>query len=103
MEKMLINRTNQSRKQLQIAENVMAKERVIMNGGRIYYTLIVKCTMTNKWCIHFGDYERQTVEQEREDLLDSEDNLKRRNTKIITTSDEQADINEYVRAYNIKF
>lgn len=63
-----------------------------------YYTLLQFDRHITKWVIVFGDYDRETVEDERDDCeanYDSSVAAEFYSTpifKIITTSDKQADI-----------
>ncbi len=70
--------------------------------ARNYYTLIVRDDKQASWCIHFGDYDLDTVQQERFDLIDA-DEYKGYNIKIITTTDDQRSIDEAVNVQNIRF
>jgi hypothetical protein len=65
--------------------------------NKTYYSLLIKDKKTDPWSIHFGDYDRETVDQEKEDV--SEDYAK---TRIITTGDSQADIYNAVNELNAK-
>lgn len=70
-----------------------------------YYTLLVRDSKSEPWEIHFGDYDRNVVSDERDDWCDHYDeNNKRRqknNTLIVTTSDESmAAINAKVTELN---
>ncbi len=56
---------------------------------KTYYTLLVQDQ--GQWEIHFGDYDRETVEAELDDVKDS-GFFKRSELKIITTADDQASI-----------
>ena len=60
-----------------------------------YHTLAVY--EGGRWSPEFGDYDRETVEYEREAL---EPQYRRRDTKIITTSDAQSDIEAAVAKLN---
>lgn len=71
---------------------------------RRYYTLLVK-ELTDewqpRWVIEFGDYDRETVEDELQTVMDSYDR-KRRDLKIIATSDKQEDIDAKVAELNAR-
>lgn len=64
--------------------------------SRKYYTLLVKYEPTSPWGIAFGDYNKDVVQQERED---SYSEFK---TKLIKTNDTQASVDAEVRALNAK-
>jgi hypothetical protein len=66
-----------------------------------YHTLLSRETTVTPWGIHFGDYDRKTVEQEREDIL-AGGGYRLLNTKIITTNDRQADIDARVARLNTR-
>jgi hypothetical protein len=68
--------------------------------ARKYHTLLVRDSKTEPWCIHFGDYDRSVVEQERADLAYS-GTYRKSDTTIITTSDYQRVINEAVIQLNL--
>jgi hypothetical protein len=67
---------------------------------RKYHTLIVREDDKSPWTIHFGDYDRNTVWEEKEDLHSNGLGYKKKNMKIITTTDAQADIARAVRRIN---
>lgn len=70
--------------------------------ARKYYTLVSKEKTKNaRWAIEFGDYVRSVVVDER-DNMKFEDFATDAKTqyKIISTSDQQADIDAAVRALN---
>jgi hypothetical protein len=60
-----------------------------------YYTLLVKSE--GKWFIHFGDYDKNVVKEERADVLDSDDKAV---TQIVVTDDRQASIEAHVARLN---
>jgi hypothetical protein len=60
-----------------------------------YRTLIIR--EHDRWTIQFGDYDKQTVVQERRD---SYTNIRRCNWRIIKTTDQQKEIDERVRQIN---
>lgn len=61
-----------------------------------YFTLLVR-EDGEPWGIHFGDYDREVVEQERVDGLDC---YHKRNMTIIKTGERQAEIDAAVAALN---
>lgn len=65
---------------------------------RKYHTLLVRDDKSAPWCIHFGDYDRETVDSEREDMRDHDHRAM--NLKIITTAPEQAAIDAAVARLN---
>ncbi|WP_051382438.1 hypothetical protein [Bradyrhizobium sp. Tv2a-2] len=67
--------------------------------SRKYHSLLVRESKTEPWCIHFGDWELETVKQERDDIVDGEQYAKG-NTKIITTGGTQAHIDAEVAKLN---
>ena len=74
---------------------------------RKYYTLVGLNTdhVDIGWEIIFGDYDREVVEDERDDIKDNQENGVFHDIakfKIITTSDKQADIDLAVKRLNEK-
>lgn len=68
-------------------------------ANRLYFTLVtIDGSPGCRWAPEFGDYDCTTVEDERDDYLDK--GWKRRELKIITTGDTQADIDAAVAALN---
>ncbi|TPI67608.1 hypothetical protein FJ420_02025 [Mesorhizobium sp. B3-1-3] len=66
---------------------------------RTYYTLLIRAVYpTDPWEIAFGSYDREDVESERDEYRDK--GWTKRTTKIITTTDQQADINRAVFELN---
>lgn len=65
--------------------------------AKAYHTLIA--FNGDKWGIEFGDYCRETVEDEMESYLDSGE-YKKNSLRIIRTSDKQADIDSAVARLN---
>ncbi len=61
-----------------------------------YFTLLVR-EDGGPWGIHFGDYDREVVEQERIDGLDY---YHKRNMTIIKTGERQTEIDAAVTALN---
>jgi hypothetical protein len=68
--------------------------------ARKYYSLIA--IFDTKWEILFGDYDREVVEQEKEDNENLDSDFGAKKLKIITTGDAQDDIDVRVRNENIK-
>jgi hypothetical protein len=60
-----------------------------------YYTLLI--LEAGKWYIHFGDYDKEVVEDEKADVKDSDPKAK---LKIIRTADAQAAIDAAVADLN---
>jgi len=52
-----------------------------------YYYLLIKWPELNEWSIEFGDYDKETVVDERLSYLDSYD-LRKRQTKILKCEDD---------------
>ncbi|CAM5598966.1 hypothetical protein MAUB1S_10129 [Mycolicibacterium aubagnense] len=63
---------------------------------RVYYSLLTR--EDGQWAPQFGDYDLDTVKFERDDYRDR--GHKAKDLKIITTTDEQADINRAVFELN---
>lgn len=63
--------------------------------AKSYYSLLIKDS--GKWMIHFGDYDREVVEDEQADVKGSEPKAK---TKIIRTGGTQAEIDAAVDELN---
>lgn len=68
---------------------------------RTYYTLIVRDDKNSPWGIHFGDYDRECVQDERNDICDSGEYTKS-NTRVFGSADDQTSINEMLAAFNTK-
>lgn len=68
-------------------------------ANRKYFSLLsIDGTPGCKWAIEFGDYDLQTVEDERDDYRDR--GWKAKELKIITTGDTQAAIDAAVAELN---
>lgn len=70
-----------------------------------YYTLVQFNLDTKTWQPQFGDYDRQVVEDEREDVLCGYNcgvMIRKKDLKIITTSPEQKDIDAAIAKLNAK-
>ena len=73
-------------------------------ADRTYYTLAE--SVDGRWAVAFGDYDKQTVMDEREDMLDADitgQSFKRRAQRlkvIITTTSDQAEINAAIARLN---
>jgi hypothetical protein len=65
---------------------------------RTYYTLLTRGNDSQPWAIHFGDYDRKVVIQERYDV--SQGAIIARETKVIETLDDQASIDAGVAEAN---
>lgn len=70
-----------------------------MARNRSYYTLLVRESERDPWAIHFGDYDRDTVEDERYIERHAGD-YAAINIRIITTGDTQAEIDAEVDRLN---
>lgn len=65
-----------------------------------YHSLLIRESKAAPWSIHFGDYDREVVEAERDDVTEHE--YKRGDTKIITTKGTQTAITAAVAKLNGK-
>ena len=64
-----------------------------------YYTLLVR-DENKPWEIAFGDYDEETVIDERDDYTEGQ-NYKKKNTKIVRTNTaRQSEIDKVVRKLN---
>lgn len=63
-----------------------------------YFTLLIKDD--TEWCIHFGDYDREVVADEKDDLQECYGSACK--MKIIRTGDSQAEIDAAVSKLNAK-
>ena len=68
--------------------------------SKTYYTLLVRDNADAPWAIDFGDYDRDCVNDARDDATERE--YKKGNTKIIATPDDQSAIVAAVTALNTK-
>lgn len=66
-----------------------------------YHTLLVREDVVRRWQFHFGDYDRNVVVQERDDI--TEHDYLKKNTKIITTGDDQKDIDAAINKLNQEY
>ena len=66
--------------------------------ARRYYTLAVR--EGGRWAPQFGDYDRETVDSEREEYRHK--SHKARDMRVITTGDTQAAINDGIAKLNAK-
>lgn len=62
---------------------------------RTYYILVCRWAVGDPWSVEFGDYDRETVEEEREAMNDCRDAIIRR-----VSGDTQAAIDAHVAALN---
>ena len=71
-------------------------------NSRKYYTLLQFDRHIMKWVIVFGDYELETVQDERDDLKDNYDNdfYYKPIYRIVNSSDMQSDIENLVNYLN---
>ena len=67
-----------------------------------YYTLLIKQNKSNKWRIEFGDFDRETVEEERDITWREGLGCTLKDTKIIKTSESQKEIDAEVKRLNDK-
>ena len=67
-----------------------------------YYSLFVYDVDHNKWYQEFGDYDKQTVLEEMEDLNYGYQGILKKNMKIVKTSDDQKSINQMLDKANGK-
>ena len=65
-----------------------------------YYTLLIKGNRSNKWRIEFGDFDRETVEEERDITWREGLGCTLKDTKIIKTSESQKEIDAKVAKLN---
>jgi hypothetical protein len=70
------------------------------NAPRDYYTLLTRAKGTRQWQIHFGDYQKSVVEDERRDFKDGFSGLTYE-TKMIKSKDDQASINAAIARFNV--
>jgi len=67
--------------------------------ARRYYTPLTR--EDGQWCPQFGDFDRQTVEAERDDLVSSPATaIRKKDTKIIETASGQKAINAAIATLN---
>lgn len=65
---------------------------------KAYYTLVSRNSAASRWCIEFGDYDRNTVKEEQQDLKDDGHSMS--NLMIIKSGDTQSEIDAAVAALN---
>lgn len=58
-----------------------------------YFTLFVYETDHQRWYNYFGDYDKQTVIDERDDLNQGYDGILKQHMTIVQTRDDQSSIN----------
>lgn len=66
--------------------------------ARKYYSLIQR--IDGRWYPQFGDYDREVVAQERQDMRDGFEAPRAKDLKIICTGPKQADIEAAVAKLN---
>ncbi len=71
-----------------------------MTTPKPYYTLLARDDASSPWRIEFGDYDRECVEDEDTDLHDANSDNYHFDTRIVRTSDAQADIDAAVATLN---
>ncbi|NPU64585.1 hypothetical protein HL667_06205 [Bradyrhizobium sp. 83012] len=74
-----------------------------MAGKRgTYHVLLVREGDAAPWGVHFGDYDRECVQAERDDITEypAVSGYRKRNTKIIMAGDTQAEIDAAVARLN---
>ena len=67
-----------------------------------YYTLFVYEPDHQRWYNYFGDYDKQTVIDERDDMHNGWDGLLKQHMCIVKTSDDQTDIDAALDKLNGK-
>ncbi|RVP18165.1 hypothetical protein [Sinorhizobium meliloti] len=81
------------------AEAAALQDAINAKPSKPYHVLVsVDGSPGCKWAVEFGDYDETTVKQEFADMRDQ--GWKRRELKIITTGDTQAEINAAVAELN---
>jgi len=65
-----------------------------------YYTLMVYEVEHNKWFNHFGDYDKDVVKDEMDDLANGYEGLLKKNMKIVKSSDDQNEIDLMLKKAN---
>ena len=65
---------------------------------KTYYVLLTRDDMHSPWSVHFGDFHKETVTDERDDMRDG--GMRASQFKIIQSTGAQADIDEMVRHLN---
>lgn len=71
-----------------------------MPKARTYFTLAIRAD--GVWSPQFGDYDRETVEQEARDMRDSDSALRSKDCKVISSGDSQDAINAAIAKLNAK-
>ncbi len=66
---------------------------------RPYFVLVSRDSADSAWGVEFGDYDKETVQDEREAFRDT---CPSANLRILRTGDKQADIDSAVAALNRK-
>ena len=67
-----------------------------------YYTLCVYEPDHDKWFIHFGDYDKETVADEMQDLNYGYDGIMMKHMRIVKTPDDQSAIDAVLDKLNGK-
>lgn len=68
-------------------------------SSNTYYTLLIRDDKHSPWQIHFGDYDREVVCAEYDDMRE---NCMAGNMRIIVTGDEQSEIDAQVKVENAR-
>ena len=71
-----------------------------MAKRRAYFTLLSKGPDDDRWSIEFGDYDRNTVRDERDDMKDG--HYCDHRFRIIETGDTQAELDAAVALLNAR-
>ena len=69
---------------------------------KTYYTLFVYEQDHGRWYNHFGDYDKETVADEMQDLNYSYDGIMMKHMRIVKTSDDQTHIDAALDKLNGK-
>ena len=69
---------------------------------KTYYTLFVYEQDHGRWFNHFGDYDKETVADEMQDMNYGWDGIMMKHMRIVKTSDNQTDIDAALDKLNGK-
>ena len=69
-----------------------------MKAMKKYWTLAV--LQDNRWCVEFGDWDLDTVRDERAAMREGWENYKNSELKIFSTDGKQSSIDAMIAQYN---
>ena len=78
----------------------MNLENPVLRNGETYFTLAVYCELNKKWFNEFGDYDKEYVAEEMDELIHGYQDIKPKHIKILATKDDQKSIDVAIDRLN---